>query len=147
MTQKKNSKKVLFAWQKPPKTRFLTSSSKQIIIIIKQTVTEYDKVGQSCHAGSISTDFYSDWLVSRQLPLFPISPGFIMSPAKMLRFVQPFKISFFCFSETDLFFFLMLPVKRLMVPRKRSFTRFESLLILTTVPGIISLTHSPLNRP
>ena len=37
--KKKNSKKVLFAWKKPPKTRFLTSSSKQIIIIIKQTVS------------------------------------------------------------------------------------------------------------
>lgn len=36
---KKNSKKVLFAWKKPPKTRFLTSSSKQIIIIIKQAVS------------------------------------------------------------------------------------------------------------
>ena len=70
---KKNSKKVLFAWQKPAKTRFLTSSSKQIIIIIKQTVTEYDKVGQSCHAGSITTNFYSDWLVSRQFPLFCLS--------------------------------------------------------------------------
>ena len=38
-TEKKNSKRVLFAWKKPPKTRFLTSSSKQIIIIIKQTVS------------------------------------------------------------------------------------------------------------
>ena len=37
--EKKNSKRVLFAWKKPPKTRFLTSSSKQIIIIIKQTVS------------------------------------------------------------------------------------------------------------
>ena len=37
-TEKKNSKRVLFAWKKPPKTRFLTSSSKQIIII-KQTVS------------------------------------------------------------------------------------------------------------
>ena len=36
--RKKNSKKVLFPWKKPPKTRFLTSSSKQIIII-KQTVS------------------------------------------------------------------------------------------------------------
>ena len=38
-TEKKNSKRVLFAWKKPPNTRFLTSSSKQIIIIIKQTVS------------------------------------------------------------------------------------------------------------
>ena len=30
---------MLFAWKKPPNTRFLTSSSKQIIIIIKQTVS------------------------------------------------------------------------------------------------------------
>ena len=31
---------------------------------------------------------------------------------------------------------------RMVVTRKRSFTRFESLLILTTVPGIMSFSKS-----
>ena len=49
-----------------PKTKFLTSS-------IKEAVTEYDKVGQSCHSRSIATDFYFDWLVSRQFTLLCLS--------------------------------------------------------------------------
>ena len=51
----------------------------------------YNKVGQSCHAGSITADFYSDWLVSRQFPLFCLSIKGM--------FAINFCIIYFCFKK------------------------------------------------
>ena len=44
------------------------------------------------------------------------------------------------FHFSALFFFLRLPLTWMMLTHEHSFTRFECLLILTTVPGIMSLS-------
>ena len=102
------------------KTFYFSSSRLSYFVLLSSTSTQH-----ICNLSIKYVAFASSLFISSS-----ISPEFIVSPAKMLRFVQPFNISFLYSFVPDLFFFpLKLHVRRIMVMRKRSFTRFESLLI------------------